>query len=62
MTAIKIAFKEIQKREAISCVIYTDFQSSMQLIQYNEENHPILNQIYNILVELRALNKQIILF
>ena len=41
--------------------MYTNSQSSMQSIEYNKENHPILNQIYNILVEFQAQNKKITL-
>ena len=33
-------------------VIYTDSLSSMLAIEDNRENHPILNQIYDILAEL----------
>ena len=33
----------------------------MQSIKYNKENHPILNQIYNILAELQAQDKKITL-
>ena len=57
MTAIKVALKKIHK----IWVIYTNSQSSMQSIEYNRENHPILNQIYDILAELQAQNKKIIL-
>ena len=41
--------------------MYKNSQSSMQFIEYKKENNPILNQIYNILIELRNKNKQIIL-
>ena len=58
MTAIKIALKETQKGEVKRWVIYTDFQSSIQSIQYNKENHPILNQIYDILVDLQKQKKK----
>ena len=34
----------------------------MQSIKYNQENHLILNQIYDILAELQNQNKQIILY
>ena len=61
MTAIKIALKEIHKREEKRWVIYKDSQNSMQSIEYNKENYPILNQIY-ILVELQAQDKNITLF
>ena len=40
-------------------VIYTASQSSMQSIEYSKENHPILNQIYNNLTELKAQDKKI---
>ena len=62
MTAIKVALKEIPKREDKRCVIYTDCQSSMQFIEYNEENHQILNQIYDVLAELQAQDKKITLY
>ena len=58
ITAIKIVLKEIYKREDKRWVLYTDFQSSMQSIKYNEENHLILNQICDIQV---VLQNQIIL-
>ena len=45
MTAIKIALKEIQKKEDKRWVIYID---SMQFIEYNKKYHPILTQIYDI--------------
>ena len=41
--------------------IFTDSQSSIQYIKHNKENHPLLNQIYDILAELQAQNKKIIL-
>ena len=53
MTAIKVAFKEIQKRKDKRWVIYTDSQSSMQAMETNKENHSILNQIYNVLLDLQ---------
>ena len=31
----------------------------MQFIEYNKENHPILNQIYDILAEHQAQDKKI---
>ena len=31
-----------------------DLSYSMQFIEYNKENHPILNQRYDILAELQA--------
>ena len=40
--------------------IFTDSQSSIQYIKHNKENHPLLNQIYDILAELQAQNKKII--
>ena len=61
MTVVKIALKEIHKREDKRLVIYTDSQSSMQSIKYNKENYPILNQIYDILGELGAQDKKITL-
>ena len=39
MTAIKIAMKEIGKREDLRWVIYTDSLSSMLAIENNRENH-----------------------
>ena len=55
------ALKEINSREDKRWVIYKDPQSFMQSIEYNKKNHPILNQIYNILEELRAKDKKITL-
>ena len=34
----------------------------MKSIEYNKENHPILNEIYDILAEHQNQDKQIILF
>ena len=62
ITAIKIVLKEIYKREDKRWVLYTDFQSSMQSIKYNKENHLILNLIYDILAELHKQDEQIILY
>ena len=59
MTIIKISLKKIHKREDNSWVIYTDSQSSMQSIEFNKENHLILNLIYGILAELQNQNKQV---
>ena len=53
MTAIKIALKEIHKREDNRLLTYIAYQSSMQSIKYNKDNTLILNQIYDILVELQ---------
>ena len=55
---IKRAVGEIQKREDIRWVIYTDSLSSMLAIENNRENHPILNQIYDILVGLNNQGKK----
>ena len=55
------AVKEIKKREGNNWVIYTDSQSSIQAIESNKENHPILNQIYDILADLQEQEKQITL-
>ena len=52
MTAIKLAVREIKKSEVMRWVIYTDSMSSILSIENNRENHPILNQIYDILAEL----------
>ena len=57
MTAIKIALKEIKKNKGDSWVIYTDSQSSMQAIECNKENHPIINQIYDILADIKEQKK-----
>ena len=57
MTTIKIAMRDIQKREDMRWVIYTDLLNSMLVIENNRENHPILNQIYNILAELHKQGK-----
>ena len=40
-------------------IIYTDSQSSMLPIKNYGENHPILNQIYDILMELYKQGKEI---
>ena len=53
--------REIQKREDMRYVIYTDLLSSMLAIQKNRENRPILNQIYYILAELHNQGKHITL-
>ena len=53
-----IAMKEIKEREDIRWVIYTDSLSLMLAIENNRENHPILNQIYDILTELHNQGKQ----
>ena len=57
MSAIKIAMREKQKRKDIRWVIYTDSLSSVIAIEYKRENHPILNQIYDILLELHNKGK-----
>ena len=57
MTGIKIVMREIQKREGMRWVIYTDLPSSMLAI----ENPPMLNQIYDILAELQNQKKQLTL-
>ena len=57
MSAIKVTSKEICKK----LVICTLSQSSMQSIDCNKENYPILNQIYDILAELQAQDKMITL-
>ena len=59
MTAIETAMKEIRGRDDMRWVIYTDSLSSMLAIENNKENHPILNQIYDILAELQNQGKQI---
>ena len=61
MTAIKIALREVLKKKEKSWVIYTDSQSSMQAIESNKENHPIQNQIYDLLADLKEQKKQITL-
>ena len=53
--------REIEKIEDIRWVIYTDSLSSMRVIENNRENHPILNQIYDILAVLQNLGKEITL-
>ena len=45
MIAIKPTLKDIQKREDMRWVIYTDLLSSILAIKNNRENHTILNQI-----------------
>ena len=37
------ALKDINKRENKRCIICTDSQSSMQSIEYNNKNHPVLD-------------------
>ena len=59
MAVLRIAMKEIGKREDLRWIIYTDSLSSMLDIENNTENHPILNQIYDILAELHKQGKQI---
>ena len=46
------AMKEIKERKDIRWVIYTDLLSSILAIENNRENHPILNQIYDIQLKL----------
>ena len=55
------AVKEIKKREDIRWVIYTELLSPMLAIENNRENHPILNQIYDIQTELHNQGKQLTL-
>ena len=55
------AKREIQKREDMEWVIYTELLSSMLAIENNRENNPILNQIYDILTELQNQGKQLAL-
>ena len=57
MIAIKILSKEVNKIEDKRWVIYALSQSSMQFIKYSKENHSILNQIYDILVEIQNQGK-----
>ena len=40
-------------------VLYIDSLNSMLAIEKNRENHPMLNQIYDILAELQNQVKQI---
>ena len=61
MTAIKIVSKESYKREDKGLKIYTDYWNSMQFIEYNKENHPILNQILDIPAKLQNQGKQFML-
>ena len=42
-------------------MIYTDSLSFKQSIKFNKENHPILNQIFDMLAELKNQGKHIIL-
>ena len=56
------AKREIQKREDMEWVIYTELLSSMLAIENNRENNPILNQIKDILAELHNQGKQITLY
>ena len=43
LTAEMTAIREIQKREDMKWVMYTDLLSSMLTIENNRKNHPILN-------------------
>ena len=52
MTAIETAMREKRGKDDVRWVIYTLSLSSMLAIENNRENHPILNQIYDILAEL----------
>ena len=56
------AMKEIKERENIRWVIYKDSLNSMLNIENNRENHPILNQIYDILTELQNQGKRLALY
>ena len=56
------AMKEIKGREDIRWVIYTDSLNSMLVIENNRENHPILNQVYDILTGLLNQGKQLTLY
>ena len=54
MKAIKTALKETKKKEGNNWVIYTDSKNNIQAIESNKENHPILNQIHDILADLKG--------
>ena len=58
MRAIKTAMRKINEREDIRWAMYTDSLNSMLAIKNNSENHPILNQIYDILTELHNQGKE----
>ena len=58
MTSIIIEMREIQKREDMKWVIFTDSLSLMLAIKNNRENHLLLNQIYVILAELHNQEKR----
>ena len=58
LVAVLLEHKETISK-SVRWVIYTDSQSSMLAIDNNRENHPILNQIYDILAELQNQGKQI---
>ena len=60
-TAEMTAMREIQKRENMRWVIYTNSLSSVIAIDNNIENHPILNQIFDIPTEIHNQEKQITL-
>ena len=45
MTAIKIVMREIQKREDMRWVMYTDSLCSMLAMKNNRENHPTLSKV-----------------
>ena len=59
-TVVMKAIREIQKSKDVRWVINTDLLSSMLAIENNRQNHPILNQIYDILTELHNQRKKII--
>ena len=48
----------IQNKENMRWIIYTDSLSSKFAIENNRKNHPILNQIFDILGELHNQGKQ----
>ena len=62
MTAIKVSLKEIHKRKEKRWILYTASQSYMHFIKYNIYIHPIWSQIYDILPEIQAPDKKIILY
>ena len=59
MTAIKRTLKETFDRDEKHWVIYTDSRATMQCIEFNKITNPILNEIYNNVVEFHVYEKHI---
>ena len=54
MTAIKVDIKKEDKR----VVSIYKLSELMKSVEYNEENRPIINQLYDILAELQLQDKK----